>query len=114
MPNFNSSWYLVLPVNLSNTMILSNELLGFILFYFISVNEKMGAKRALRFFPSELFNLFHVGCKGFLGKSLFMFGGYGGNDYNVLLLEVGLTPEQAMKHTPKIVNAIANGVEVST
>ncbi|KAK1574570.1 hypothetical protein QYE76_048138 [Lolium multiflorum] len=52
-----------------------------------------------------------IGCKGLLGKSLFMFGGYGGNDYNVQLLEVGLTPEQAMKHTPKIVNAIANGVE---
>ncbi|KAM0922402.1 hypothetical protein ACQ4PT_006199 [Festuca glaucescens] len=50
-------------------------------------------------------------CKGLLGKSLFMFGGYGGNDYNVQLIEVGLTPEQAMKHTPKIVNAIANGVE---
>ncbi|KAK1604314.1 hypothetical protein QYE76_027987 [Lolium multiflorum] len=52
-----------------------------------------------------------LSCKGFLGKSLFMFGGYGGNDYNVQLLEVGLTPEQAMKHTPKIVNAIADGVE---
>uniref|UniRef100_A0ACD5XQC9 Uncharacterized protein n=1 Tax=Avena sativa TaxID=4498 RepID=A0ACD5XQC9_AVESA len=50
-------------------------------------------------------------CKGFLGKSLFMFGAYGGNDYNVQLLEVGLTPEQAMHHTPKIVTAIANGLE---
>ena len=45
-------------------------------------------------------------------KSLFMFGAYGGNDYNVQLLERGLTPEQAMNYTPKIVGAIANGVVV--
>ncbi|KAF7074302.1 hypothetical protein CFC21_079200 [Triticum aestivum] len=51
-----------------------------------------------------------VGCKGYVRKSLFMFGAYGGNDYNVQLLERGLTPEQAMNYTPKIVGAIANGV----
>ncbi|XP_037438789.1 GDSL esterase/lipase At5g45910-like isoform X2 [Triticum dicoccoides] len=50
-------------------------------------------------------------CKGYLRKSLFMFGAYGGNDYNVQLLERGLTPEQATNYTPKIVGAIANGVE---
>uniref|UniRef100_A0A453LLX2 Uncharacterized protein n=2 Tax=Aegilops tauschii subsp. strangulata TaxID=200361 RepID=A0A453LLX2_AEGTS len=49
-------------------------------------------------------------CKGYVRKSLFMFGAYGGNDYNVQLLERGLTPEQAMNYTPKIVGAIANGV----
>uniref|UniRef100_A0A8R7UKW3 GDSL esterase/lipase n=1 Tax=Triticum urartu TaxID=4572 RepID=A0A8R7UKW3_TRIUA len=50
-------------------------------------------------------------CKGYMRKSLFMFGAYGGNDYNVQLLERGLTPEQAMNYTPKIVGAIADGVE---
>nr|BAK05242.1 predicted protein [Hordeum vulgare subsp. vulgare] len=50
-------------------------------------------------------------CKAYLRKSLFMFGGYGGNDYNVQLLELDLTPLQAMNYTPKIVTAIANGVE---
>ncbi|KAI4977077.1 hypothetical protein ZWY2020_050684 [Hordeum vulgare] len=52
-------------------------------------------------------------CKAYLRKSLFMFGAYGGNDYNVQLLELDLTPLQAMNYTPKIVTAIANGVEVA-
>ncbi|CAL5082945.1 unnamed protein product [Urochloa decumbens] len=50
-------------------------------------------------------------CKEFLEKSLFQFGGFGGNDYNIQLLELGLTPEQAMKNTPMIVNATVNGIE---
>nr|CAB3457934.1 unnamed protein product [Digitaria exilis] len=40
------------------------------------------------------------------------FGGFGGNDYNVQLLELGLTIEQAKKNTPMIVNATVNGIEV--
>jgi hypothetical protein len=51
-------------------------------------------------------------CKEFLAKSLFLFGGFGGNDYNIQLLELGLTPEQTMKNTPIIVNATVNGIEV--
>ncbi|PUZ50066.1 hypothetical protein GQ55_6G029800 [Panicum hallii var. hallii] len=50
-------------------------------------------------------------CKEFLAKSLFLFGGFGGNDYNIQLLELGLTPEQTMKNTPIIVNATVNGIE---
>ncbi|CAN6183366.1 unnamed protein product [Urochloa humidicola] len=50
-------------------------------------------------------------CKEFLEKSLFQFGGFGGNDYNIQLLELGMTPEQAMKYTPMIVNATVNGIE---
>ncbi|OEL20510.1 GDSL esterase/lipase [Dichanthelium oligosanthes] len=50
-------------------------------------------------------------CKGFLSKSLFQFGGFGGNDYNIQLLELGLTPEQTMNNTPMIVNATVNGIE---
>ncbi|RLM61680.1 GDSL esterase/lipase [Panicum miliaceum] len=50
-------------------------------------------------------------CKKFLAKSLFQFGGFGGNDYNIQLLELGLTPEQTMKNTPIIVNATVNGIE---
>ena len=61
---------------------------------------------------SKLTRFLPVGCQVYLRKSLFMFGGYGGNDYNVQLLELGLTPEQAMNYTPKIVSAIANGIEV--
>lgn len=51
-------------------------------------------------------------CKKHLAKSLFQFGGFGGNDYNVQLLELGLTLEQTMKNTPMIVNASVNGIEV--
>lgn len=54
-----------------------------------------------------------VDCKGFLEKSLFLFGAFGGNDYNAQFLELGYTIEQGMNNTPKIVNAIADGVEVS-
>ncbi|KAF8700789.1 hypothetical protein HU200_034146 [Digitaria exilis] len=36
-------------------------------------------------------------CKEFLAKSLFQFGGFGGNDYNVQLLELGLTIEQTKR-----------------
>ncbi|TVU39275.1 hypothetical protein EJB05_12686 [Eragrostis curvula] len=50
-------------------------------------------------------------CKEFLKKSLFQFGGFGGNDYNVQLLELALTVQQGMKNTPMIINAIVNGVE---
>jgi len=52
-------------------------------------------------------------CTGFLAESLFQFGGFGGNDYNILLLELGLTVEQAMENTPLIVDAIVNGIEVN-
>ncbi|KAK8460402.1 hypothetical protein SEVIR_2G324600v4 [Setaria viridis] len=50
-------------------------------------------------------------CKEFLAKSMFQFGGFGGNDYNIQLLELGFTPEQAMKNTPMIINATINGIE---
>jgi hypothetical protein len=53
-----------------------------------------------------------LACKEFLAKSLFQFGGFGGNDYNIQLLELGLTPEQTMNNTPMIVNATVNGIEV--
>nr|CAB3454293.1 unnamed protein product [Digitaria exilis] len=53
-----------------------------------------------------------IDCKEFLAKSLFQFGGFGGNDYNVQLLELGLTIEQTKKNTPMIVNATVNGIEV--
>ena len=52
-------------------------------------------------------------CTGFLAESLFQFGGFGGNDYNIQLLELGLTVEQAMENTPLIVEAIVNGIEVT-
>lgn len=50
-------------------------------------------------------------CKEFLSNSLFVFGGFGGNDYNILFLELGLKPEQGMNYTVKIVDAIIDGVE---
>ncbi|OEL25532.1 GDSL esterase/lipase [Dichanthelium oligosanthes] len=49
-------------------------------------------------------------CKEFLAKTLFQFGGFGGKDYNIQLLELGWTPEQTMKNTPIIINATVNGI----
>ncbi|GJN07454.1 hypothetical protein PR202_ga25287 [Eleusine coracana subsp. coracana] len=48
-------------------------------------------------------------CKQFLGKSLFVFGEFGGNDYNAQLFEFLFTVEKAMKNTPMVVTAIVNG-----
>ncbi|GJN32300.1 hypothetical protein PR202_gb20797 [Eleusine coracana subsp. coracana] len=39
-------------------------------------------------------------CKQFLRKSLFIFGEFGGNDYNAQLFELLFTVEKAMKNTP--------------
>ncbi|KAK3127024.1 hypothetical protein QOZ80_7AG0567110 [Eleusine coracana subsp. coracana] len=50
-------------------------------------------------------------CKQFLGKSLFVFGEFGGNDYNAQLFELLFTVEKAMKNTPMVVTAIVNGIE---
>uniref|UniRef100_A0A0D9WLC1 Esterase n=1 Tax=Leersia perrieri TaxID=77586 RepID=A0A0D9WLC1_9ORYZ len=49
-------------------------------------------------------------CRAYLAKSLFVFGSFGGNDYNAMLL-FGFTVDQARNYTPKIVDNIARGVE---
>uniref|UniRef100_J3MBE6 Esterase n=1 Tax=Oryza brachyantha TaxID=4533 RepID=J3MBE6_ORYBR len=49
-------------------------------------------------------------CRAHLSKSLFVFGSLGGNDYNAMLF-FGFTVDQAKNYTPKIVDAIATGVE---
>jgi hypothetical protein len=51
-------------------------------------------------------------CKAHLAKSLFVFGPFGGNDYNAMLF-FGFTTEQARNYTPKIVDNVASGIEVS-
>lgn len=51
------------------------------------------------------------GCKDYLARSLFVFGPFGGNDYNAMLF-FGLTMDQARNYTPKIVDTVASGVEV--
>jgi hypothetical protein len=41
-----------------------------------------------------------------------VFGEFGGNDYNAMIFG-GYTIEQARKYTPKIVNTISRGIDVS-
>lgn len=51
------------------------------------------------------------GCKDYLARSLFVFGPFGGNDYNAMVF-FGLTVDQARNYTPNIVDTVASGVEV--
>ena len=50
-------------------------------------------------------------CKDYLGKSLFVMGEFGGNDY-VFLLAANKTLEQTRTYVPAVVKAITAGVEV--
>jgi hypothetical protein len=52
-------------------------------------------------------------CKDYLARSLFVFGPFGGNDYNAMVF-FGLTVDQARNYTPNIVDTVAGGVEVTT
>jgi len=49
-------------------------------------------------------------CKSYLGNSLFVFGEFGGNDYNAMIFG-GYSIEQARKYVPKIVNTISRGID---
>ncbi|KAL5199905.1 hypothetical protein ABZP36_021108 [Zizania latifolia] len=49
-------------------------------------------------------------CKSYLANSLFVFGEFGGNDYNAMLFG-GYNTDQASTYTPQIVDTISNGVE---
>lgn len=49
-------------------------------------------------------------CKSYLGNSLFVFGEFGGNDYNAMLFG-NYNTDQASTYTPQIVSTIANGIE---
>ncbi|GJN29593.1 hypothetical protein PR202_gb17832 [Eleusine coracana subsp. coracana] len=49
-------------------------------------------------------------CKSYLSNSLFVFGEFGGNDYNAMLFG-NYNTDQASTYTPQIVSTIANGVE---
>jgi hypothetical protein len=50
-------------------------------------------------------------CKSYLSNSLFVFGEFGGNDYNAMLFG-NYNTDQARSYTPQIVSTIADGVEV--
>jgi len=52
-------------------------------------------------------------CDGYLGKSLFVMGEIGGNDY-VFLLAANKTVSEKRAYVPTVVRAIAGGVEVPT
>jgi len=54
-----------------------------------------------------------AGCASYLANSLFVFGEFGGNDYNAMIFG-GYSTEQARKYTPKIVNTISRGIDVSS
>ncbi|KAJ1274604.1 hypothetical protein BS78_05G074200 [Paspalum vaginatum] len=49
-------------------------------------------------------------CKSYLANSLFVFGEFGGNDYNAMIFG-GYSIEQTRKYTPKIVNTISRGID---
>ncbi|XP_010925692.1 GDSL esterase/lipase At5g45910 [Elaeis guineensis] len=49
-------------------------------------------------------------CKDYIGKSLFVFGEFGGNDYNAFLFS-GKSMDEVRKNTPNIVDGLADGVE---
>jgi hypothetical protein len=50
-------------------------------------------------------------CKSYLGNSLFVFGEFGGNDYNALLFG-NYTTDRATRYVPRIVNTISRGIDV--
>ncbi|KAJ3694256.1 hypothetical protein LUZ60_009736 [Juncus effusus] len=49
-------------------------------------------------------------CKEFLSKSLFLFGEFGGNDYN-FMLAAGKTIEEAVSYVPTVINTISVAAE---
>ncbi|KAL6606687.1 hypothetical protein ACP70R_042340 [Stipagrostis hirtigluma subsp. patula] len=49
-------------------------------------------------------------CKSYLANSLFVFGEFGGNDYNAMLFG-NYNADQASTYTPTIVNTISKGIE---
>jgi hypothetical protein len=53
----------------------------------------------------------YADCKSYLANSLFVFGEFGGNDYNAMLFG-NYNADQASTYTPQIVSTIANGIEV--
>ncbi|WVZ72785.1 hypothetical protein U9M48_021192 [Paspalum notatum var. saurae] len=50
------------------------------------------------------------GCEDYFGKSLFVVGEFGGNDYNFILF-ANRTPEETKAFVPAVVQAIGSGVE---
>lgn len=50
-------------------------------------------------------------CKDYFGKSLFVVGEFGGNDYNAPLFS-GVAFSEVKTYVPLVAKAIANGVEV--
>lgn len=50
-------------------------------------------------------------CEEYLRKSLFVFGEFGGNDYNAPLFS-GKTMAEVKTYVPFVVDAITRGIEV--
>lgn len=53
----------------------------------------------------------NVACKDYFGKSLFVVGEFGGNDYNAAIFS-GRRMTEVMSYVPQVVDAILKGVEV--
>ncbi|CAL5046109.1 unnamed protein product [Urochloa decumbens] len=49
-------------------------------------------------------------CRARLARSLFVFGPFGGNDFNAMLF-FGFSNDQARNYTPTIVDTVASGIE---
>nr|CAB3469559.1 unnamed protein product [Digitaria exilis] len=64
----------------------------------------------LQWFQQVTSSVCGTDCKSYLGNSLFVFGEFGGNDYNAMLFG-NYNTDQASTYTPQIVSTIASGVE---
>lgn len=53
----------------------------------------------------------YAACREYLSKSLFLFGEFGGNDYNFLLL-AGKTIDQIKSYVPTVIDTIKLAAEV--
>lgn len=53
----------------------------------------------------------YAACREYLSKSLFLFGEFGGNDYNFLLL-AGKTIEEIKPYVPTVIDTIKVAAEV--
>jgi hypothetical protein len=53
----------------------------------------------------------YAACREHLSKSLFIFGEFGGNDYNFMLL-AGKSIEEVKSYVPTVIDAIKVAAEV--
>jgi hypothetical protein len=55
--------------------------------------------------------MYYAACSEYLSKSLFLFGEFGGNDYNFMLL-AGKSIDEVKSYVPTVIDAIKVAAEV--